>query len=125
MHLAKFPFIDALKLHAIAGPQGKIFVLHIDEFQRRAADDIPAAGPRLRVDARLPARQTDAPFFHPQAWRRQAWHAGKFRGQITQIRKAGTEADRIYHVDHASVQRDDGIAREMRELLDALEVEPE
>ena len=69
------------KLHAVAGAQREISLLDIDEHQRRAADDVPAAGRDLGVDAGLPAGQADAPRLHLQPRRCQPRHAAQPSGK--------------------------------------------
>src|SRR5437773_12324662 len=95
LQLLKLTFCNALKLHAMAGPQRKVAVGDVDQFQRRAADDVPTAGPRFGVDAGLPPREADAADVHLQPRRFQTRDAGQLFRLITQIRKARAEADGV------------------------------
>src|SRR5581483_5889361 len=60
LQLGVLCFIDPVKLDVVAGAQGEVAVGDFDEFEGRLADDVPAAGTGLGVDAGLPAGQADA-----------------------------------------------------------------
>src|SRR5207248_2239446 len=57
LQTAEFGFVDALKLYFVAGSQREVAVRHVDQLERRAADQVPATRSCLRVDAGLPSRQ--------------------------------------------------------------------
>ena len=106
----KLRLVDTPKSHAIPGSQGEILILHVNELQRRTADDIPSARPRLGVDSGLPACQSHAALLDLQTRRLQARHAAQGRGQIAQVRKPRTEPDGVNRVGAAGMQRDDLVA---------------
>ncbi len=88
----------------VAGAQREVAVNDVDQLQRRASDQAPAAGPLFSVNPRLPPRQTDTARLDAQTGRRPPRHPAQPVRQVAQVREAGTEADGVHHVLRAAVQ---------------------
>src|SRR5262245_31387012 len=125
LQAAELGLVDALELNTVARPQREIAIGDVDQLQRRAANEVPAAGPDLGVDASLPPRQPNAARLDARARRSEARHPTKRRRKIPQVGKAGTEADCVDRVDCFAVQTDHLSGTQPGLLGDALEVELE
>jgi hypothetical protein len=65
----EFGCVNRLESDPVAGAQGKIALGDMNQFQRRAAEKVPTAGPLERIDSGLPPSQTDAAGLDAQARR--------------------------------------------------------
>src|ERR1041384_6817102 len=92
----EFSLVDSFELDPVSGTQREITIGDMYQLQRRPSNEVPAAGPGLGIDSRLPPGQANAAGSHAQARLFQARHVAQGRWQIAQVGKPRAEADGIH-----------------------------
>src|SRR5262249_16529943 len=98
--------VDALETDRVSHAKWEVTVRDIDNDERRPADEVPTAGARERVDARLPPGQADAPRFDPRSRTQPPTNSAQLLGQVTEVREPRYEADRVHGIRRRGVKPD-------------------
>jgi hypothetical protein len=114
-----------MKANRVSGlQQRRLRAPHIERLEGRAADDVPAAGGHIRVDAGLAAGDRHRSGGHGGA-RFRAARGGNARIDLRHVGEPRDEADHVDAVDHRRVPRHDLVRRAAGPVGDLLEVRAE